>query len=230
MMSLVKVSVIDLNCEMAMILSHHHPLLLISSSNYYHPYLYFFISRLLSGLHCFSKEQPFSKIYNSLRYDDTAGIVTFHLREQDWDQIKSHGLMWLSSLELVTVAGLSSLNFPLEVIECNRIFLRDERVENRGHVDPVQTFGLFSVQLFNIVEANNVNAHTLKVHVHHFFALRFPEKCRGWPHTRIRWRPNPFLYFNKTKSDICGYEYRFRFFHSISQVRFLKAFFFLFRF
>ena len=178
MMSLVKVSVIDLNCAMAMILSHHQPLLLISSCNYYHPYLHFFISRLLSGLHCFSMEQPFSKIYNSLRYDDTASIVTFHLREQDWEQIKSQGLMWFSSLELVTVAGLSSLKFPHEVIECDKIFLGDERVENRGHVDPVQTFGLFSVQLFNIVEANNVNGHTLKVHVYHCFALRLTEKGR----------------------------------------------------
>ena len=124
-------------------------------------------------------EQPFSKIYNSLRYDDTAGIVTFHLREQDWDQIKSRGLMWFSPLELVTVAGLSSTDFPLEAIECNKIFLGDKRVENRGHVDPVQTFGLFSVQLFNIVEANNVNGHALKVHVNHFFALRLTEKCRG---------------------------------------------------
>ena len=82
-------------------------------------------------------EQPSSKIYNSLRYDDTAGIVKFHLREQDWEQIKSRGLMWNSFFEL------------------------------------------FSVQLFNIVEANNANAHTLKVHVHHFFALRLTEKCRG---------------------------------------------------
>ena len=75
-------------------------------------------------------EQPSSKIYNSLRYDDTAGIVKFHLREQDWEQIKSRGLMWFSSFEL------------------------------------------FSVQLFNIVEANNANAHTLKVHVHHFFCFK----------------------------------------------------------
>lgn len=77
------------------------------------------------------------------------------------------------------MAVLSSLRFPLEAIECNKIFLGAERVENRGHVDPVQTFGLFSVPLLNIVEADNVNGHSLKVHVNHFFALRLPEKCRG---------------------------------------------------
>ena len=30
-----------------------------------------------------------SVIYNSLRYDDSAGIVTFHIREKDWNNIKS---------------------------------------------------------------------------------------------------------------------------------------------
>ena len=110
-------------------------------------------------------EQQSSKIYNSLRYDDTAGIVKFHLREQDWDQLKSRGLMWFSCLELITVASLSSTKIPLEVIECHKIFLGDERVKNIGQVDPIQTFGLFSVQLFNIEEANNVNGNTLKVHV-----------------------------------------------------------------
>ncbi|XP_067033885.1 uncharacterized protein [Acropora muricata] len=107
--------------------------------------------------------QQSSKIYNSLRYDDKAGIVTFHLREQDWDQLKSRGLMWFSSLELITVASLSSTKIPLEVIECHKIFLGDERVNNIGQVDPIQTFGLFSVQLFNIEEANNVYGNTLKV-------------------------------------------------------------------
>ena len=123
-------------------------------------------------------EQPFSKIYNSLRYDDTAGIVTFHLREQDWEQIKSRGLMWFSPLELVIMAGLSSTHFALEARECNKIFLGDERVENRGHVDPVQTFGLFSVQLFNIVETNNVNDHTLKVHVKLFSFFKIPREMQ----------------------------------------------------
>ncbi|XP_044174005.1 uncharacterized protein LOC114974698 [Acropora millepora] len=107
--------------------------------------------------------QQSSKIYNSLRYDDKAGIVTFHLREQDWDQLNSRGLMWFSSLELITVASLSSTKIPLEVIECHKIFLGDERVKNIGQVDPIQTFGLFSVQLFNIEEANNVYGNTLKV-------------------------------------------------------------------
>ena len=123
-------------------------------------------------------EEPSSKIYNSLRYDDTAGIVTFHLLEEDWNQLKSSGLMWFSSFELITVAALSSAKFPLEVIKCHKIFFGDERVKNRGHVDPVQTFGLFSVQLFNIVEANNVNGHTLKVHVKLFFFFKISREMK----------------------------------------------------
>ena len=121
-------------------------------------------------------EQQSSKIYNSLRYDDTAGIVTFHLREQDWDQLKSRGLMWFSSLELITVASLSSTKIP--VIECHKIFLGDERVNNIGQVDPIQTFGLFSVQLFNIEEANNVNGNTLKVHVKVFSFFKIPREMQ----------------------------------------------------
>ena len=123
-------------------------------------------------------EQQSSKIYNSLRYDDKAGIVTFHLREQDWDQLNSRGLMWFSSLELITVASLSSTKIPLEVIECHKIFLGDERVKNIGQVDPIQTFGLFPVQLFNIEEANNVYGNTLKVHVKVFAFFKIPREMQ----------------------------------------------------
>ena len=97
--------------------------------------------------------------------------MTFHMCEEDWNQLKSRGLMWFSCIELITVVALSSTKLPLEVIECHKIFLGDERVKNRGRVDPVQTFGLFSVQSFNIVESNNVSGHTLKVHVKYFFSV-----------------------------------------------------------
>ena len=123
-------------------------------------------------------EQPPSKIYNSLRYDDTAGIVPFHRCEQDWDQLKSRGLMSFSSLELITVASLSSPKIPLEVIEYHKLFLGDERVKNRGQVDPIQTFGLFSVQLLNIVEANNAKGQTLKVHVKVFSFFKIPSASK----------------------------------------------------
>ena len=113
-------------------------------------------------------KQPSSKIYNSLRYDDTMAIVTFHLREKDWNQLKSRGLMWFSA-----VAASSAAKFPLEVVECHQIFLGDERVKNRGRVDPVQTFGLFSVQSFDIEESNDGNGPSLNVHVKHFLFLRF---------------------------------------------------------
>ena len=123
-------------------------------------------------------EQQSSKIYNSLRYDDKAGIVIFQLPEQDWDQLKSRGLMWFSSLELITVASLSSTKIPLEVLQCHKIFLGDERVKNIGQVDPIQTFGLFSVQLFNIEKANNVNGNTLKVHVKLFSFFKIPREMQ----------------------------------------------------
>ena len=96
-------------------------------------------------------EPPSSVIYNSLRYDDSAGVVTFHLRERDWNQLKSRGWMWFSSRELI------------KVIECQRIFLGDERVKKIGRVDPVQTFGLFSVQPFSIVESSEATGHILRV-------------------------------------------------------------------
>ena len=91
--------------------------------------------------------------------------MTFHLCEEDWNQLKSRGLIWFSCIEWTTIAALPSKKLPLEVIECNEIFLGDERVTNEGRVDPVQTFGLFSGQCFNIVELGNVKGHTLKVHV-----------------------------------------------------------------
>ncbi|XP_068748432.1 uncharacterized protein [Montipora capricornis] len=103
------------------------------------------------GSPLFPMEPPSSVIYNSLRYDDSAGVVTFHLRERDWNQLKSRGWMWFSSRELI------------KVIECQRIFLGDERVKKIGRVDPVQTFGLFSVQPFTIVESSEATGHILRV-------------------------------------------------------------------
>ena len=100
--------------------------------------------------------------------------MTFHLREKDWNQLKSRGMMWFSA-----VAASFRAKFPVELIECHKIFLGDERVKNGGRVDPVQTFGLFSVQSFDIVKSNEVNGPTLKVHVKHFFFKIHPQNAEG---------------------------------------------------
>ena len=41
-------------------------------------------------------EPTISVIYNSLRNDDNTHIVTFLLREKDWDELKSTSRMWIS--------------------------------------------------------------------------------------------------------------------------------------
>jgi len=83
-----------------------------------------------------------SVIYNSLRYDDSADIVTFHLREKDWNNLKSRSWMWISSRDLI------------QVIQREPIFLgRDENVKGIERVDPVEKFGLPSVQTFTVAES-----------------------------------------------------------------------------
>lgn len=84
----------------------------------------------------FNVEPNFSIIYNSLRYDDTNNVVTFHLRERDWNKIKSRSRMWFST------------RTPIEVLEREMIFLGGEKIKTIGRVDPVEKFGLFSAQTF----------------------------------------------------------------------------------
>lgn len=98
-------------------------------------------------------EPTISVIYNSLRYDDNAHIVTFHLREKDWDELKSTSRMWISSNDLI------------EVINREPVTLGDEIVESVQLVDPLEKFGLFSVQTFTVTESNE-NCQVLKVSLH----------------------------------------------------------------
>ena len=98
-----------------------------------------------------TEERTFSVIYNSLRYDDNTNVVTFHLREKDWNELKSHSRMWISSSDMIPT------------IERETIFLGDESVVSVGRVDPVQEFGLFSVQTFTEVESTEDSCEILEV-------------------------------------------------------------------
>lgn len=97
-----------------------------------------------------SAQPTFSAIYNSLRYDVDAHTVTFHLRERDWNELKSNSWMWISSSYLVPV------------INCEDVRLGDEIVESVSRIDPVEKFGLFSVQTFNVTGFNE-NDKVIKV-------------------------------------------------------------------
>ena len=97
-------------------------------------------------------EPTFSVINNSLRYDNTTNVVTFHLRERDWKCLKSRSQMWLASHDFIQ-----------RIAEQEVILLGDENVESIRRVDPVQTFGLFSVQKFAEVEPAKGSGQILKV-------------------------------------------------------------------
>ena len=93
--------------------------------------------------------QP-SVIYNSLRYDDNTQVVTFHLREEDWNELHCSSKIWISSRELT------------KVITCEPVSLADETVKSVQRVDPVETFGLFARQTFTVMESNE-KCQVLKV-------------------------------------------------------------------
>ena len=97
-----------------------------------------------------SAKPTFSAIYNSLRYDVDAHTVTFHLREKDWNELKSNSWMWISS------------SFLIPVINGEDVRLGDEIVETVSRVDPVEKFGLFSVQTFTVTGFNE-NDRVIKV-------------------------------------------------------------------
>ena len=80
------------------------------------------ISVISSGL----ASQP-SVIYNSLRYDDNTQVVTFHLREEDWNELHCSSKIWISSRELI------------KVITCEPVSLADETVQSVQRADPVET-------------------------------------------------------------------------------------------
>ena len=105
--------------------------------------------KMLSG-QAICTETTFPSIYNSLRYDDQANIVTFHISEKDWHELESNAFMWISS---------SDMN---PVINRDLLFLGGETIERNQRVDPVEIFGLFSVQAFTAIETN-ANCQVLKV-------------------------------------------------------------------
>ena len=77
--------------------------------------------------------------------------MTFHLREKDWNNIKSRSWMWISSRDLI------------QVIQRKPIFLgQDENVKGNERVDAVAKFGLSSVQTFTVAESTN-DCQILKV-------------------------------------------------------------------
>lgn len=94
----------------------------------------------------------FSIVYNSFRYDDNTHIVTFHLREKDWGELKSTSRMWISSTD----------DGPFQVINREPVPLGDEIVKSVQVVDPLETFGLFSVQTF-AVTGSSKNCQVLQV-------------------------------------------------------------------
>ena len=93
--------------------------------------------------------QP-SVIYNSLRYDDKTQEVTFHLREEDWNELHYSSTISVSSRDFV------------KFIICQPVSLGDETVKSVQRVDPVETFGLFARQTFTVVEPNE-KCQVLKV-------------------------------------------------------------------
>lgn len=91
-----------------------------------------------------SVKPTFSVVYNSFRYDDNTHIVTFHLCEKDWDELKSTSRMWISTTD----------DDPFQVINREPVPLGDEIVKSVQVVDPLETFGLFSVQTFAVTESS----------------------------------------------------------------------------
>ena len=91
-----------------------------------------------------------SVIHNSLRYDDNNEVVTFHLREEDWNELHCSSKIWISSRELT------------KVITCEPVSVATETVKSVQRVDPVETFGLFARQTFTVVKSNE-NCQVLKV-------------------------------------------------------------------
>lgn len=65
--------------------------------------------------------------------------MTFHLREKDWKELKSTSWMWISSNDL----GIISED----------VHLGEEIVKNVARADPVEKFGLMSVQTFTVAES-----------------------------------------------------------------------------
>ena len=91
------------------------------------------------------RDTDYSVICNSVRYDDTAQIVTFHLREKDWNELKSNSCMWIASNDHVRIP----------FIKQKKVFLGSESVKAVEQVDPEEKFGLFAVQKFEVESSSD---------------------------------------------------------------------------
>ena len=65
--------------------------------------------------------------------------MTFNLREKDWKELESNSWMWILSNDLGIIR--------------EDVRLGEEIVENVVRVDPVEKFGLLSVQTFTVAES-----------------------------------------------------------------------------
>ncbi|XP_022803173.1 uncharacterized protein LOC111340578 [Stylophora pistillata] len=91
-----------------------------------------------------------SVIYNSLRYDDNTHVVTFHLREEDWNELNCSSTISVSSREFISL------------INCESVSFGNETVKSVKRIDPVETFGLSARQTFTVVESDE-KCQVLKV-------------------------------------------------------------------
>jgi len=84
-------------------------------------------------------------IYNSLRFNVQENTVTFHLLNKDWKEIKAKK-PWLFLVEIQ----------KLPAFQCNPVDLR--AVSSERFVDPVEAFGLFAVQTFDVSDMKDSNS------------------------------------------------------------------------
>lgn len=130
-------------------------------------------------------------IYNSLRYDVDLHVVKFHLVEKDWKELNE-----TSWLKIETNNGQ-----PL--ITSNTVFLENKsgtKLLKVTQVDPVATFGLFSVQRFNVCSSQE--NHLLEVCC---LCNLFPPKifCLTLIYLLFMFMMRSFIF---TKTSICLYQ------------------------
>lgn len=92
-------------------------------------------------------------LYNSLRYDEARRVVIFHLVENDWNKLKENSWLKIES------------NNSLPDIDSETVFLGNEggAILSVNKVDPVATFGLFSVMVFDVIRQPQEEDHLLEV-------------------------------------------------------------------
>ena len=71
--------------------------------------------------------------------------MTFHLREKDWNELKSNSCMWIASND----------HIPIPIIKQEKVFLGSESVKAVEQVDPEEKFGLFAGQTFEVEQSSD---------------------------------------------------------------------------